>query len=172
MEYTEGWKNQAQGTSCTTIFPSYTLYTKVWASLLLATLVPRYVTQGFPSHSLFHSTSLSHATTIWGMYLGYTIPSKGRNHLIRYLANPLWSLETLIHAKDLYGKAWHYEVHTLLSMVCNLFYTITPMTCCTGRLADALDRIQDNADGVHLGSVFLYGVPSSQREKLAHIGCV
>ena len=32
---------------------------------------------------------------------------------------------------------------TLLSMVCKICYTITLMTCCTGRLGDALDLIQD-----------------------------
>ena len=77
------------------------------------------------------------------MYLGHTIPFKGRNHLIGYLANPLWSLETLAHAKAHYERACHYEVTTLLSMVCNPLYTITLMTYCTGKIRDALDLIHN-----------------------------
>lgn len=84
----------------------------------IATPMPHYVAQGCPSHSLFHLTYLSLATPIRRMYLGHTIPSKGYNYLIRYLPNPLWSLETLAHAKAHYGRACHYEVPTLLSMVC------------------------------------------------------
>ena len=56
--------------------------------------------------------SLSHATTIWRMYLGHTAPFKSRNHLIGYLVNPPWNLETLAHAKAHYGRACHYEVPT------------------------------------------------------------
>ena len=36
--------------------PSYKLYTQVWASRLLATIVPRQVAQVFPFHSLLHSS--------------------------------------------------------------------------------------------------------------------
>ena len=115
--------------------PSYTLHTHVWASPYLATSMPQYVAQD--------STYLSLATPIRGMYLEHTIPFKGWNHLIRYLANPLWSLETLAHAKAQYERACHYEVPTLLSMICKLFYPIILMTGCTGSLGDALDLTQD-----------------------------
>ena len=67
---------------------------------------------GLPLSLLIPFTPLSHATIIWRMYLGHIIPSKGRNHLIRYLVNPFWSLETLAHAKTYYGSACHYELST------------------------------------------------------------
>ena len=38
------------------IAPSYTLYTQVWASLVLATFVPQHVSQHFPFHSLLNSS--------------------------------------------------------------------------------------------------------------------
>jgi len=37
------------------IGPSYTLYTQVWASLLLASFVPQHVPSVAPSHPLLHS---------------------------------------------------------------------------------------------------------------------
>ena len=77
------------------------------------------------------------------MYLRHTITFKGRNHLIGYLANLLWSLETIAHAKAHYERACHYEMTTLLSMVCNVLYTITLMTCCTGKIRDTLDLVQN-----------------------------
>ena len=43
---------------------------------------------GLPLSFTISFISLSHATTIWRMYLEYTIPFKGRNHLIGYLVNP------------------------------------------------------------------------------------
>ena len=125
------------------ISPSYILYTQVWASLSLGALMPQYVAQDCPSHSLFHFTSLSQATTIWGMYFGHTIPSKGRNHLIRYLATLLWSLEKLAYVKAHYGMACHYEVPTLLSMVCKLFFAITLNDLLYWKAGGALDLIQD-----------------------------
>ena len=51
---------------------------------------------------------------------------------MRYLANPLWSLETLAHAKVHYGRVCHYEVTTLLFMVSKHLYLIILMTDCTG----------------------------------------
>ena len=55
------------------IAPFYTLYTLVWASPYLATPMPQYVAQDFPSHSLIHLNYLTVATPIGGMYLGHTI---------------------------------------------------------------------------------------------------
>ena len=141
--YKEGWKNQGWDTSRTTIAPSYTLYTLVWASRYLAAPMPQYVAQDFLSHSLLRFTYLSLSTPIGGMYLGYTIPFKGWNQLLRYLANPLWRMDTLAHAKAPYGRACHYKFTTLLSIIFNLFYTISLMACCTGRLGDAMVLIHN-----------------------------
>ena len=105
--------------------------------------MPHCMAQDCPSHSLFHLTYLSLATPIRGMYLGHTIPFKGWNHLIRYLANPLWSLETLAHVNAHYERACHYEVPTLLSKICKLFYLIILMIGCTRSLGGALDLMQD-----------------------------
>ena len=44
--------------------PRLLLPTQVWASFLLATLVPRHVIKVAPFYSLLHSTIMPHATTI------------------------------------------------------------------------------------------------------------
>jgi len=59
------------------ISPSYTLHTQVWDFPYIATPIPQYFAQDFPSHSLLHSTYLSPTTPTRGMYLGHTIPFKG-----------------------------------------------------------------------------------------------
>ena len=86
------------------------------------------------------------------------------------MANPLWSLETLVHAKAHYGRGGHYEVPTLLSMICKLFYLIILMIGCTGSLGDALDLMQD-----YKWFPFEFGLPiqhpNPQRSTLEHIGC-
>ena len=86
------------------------------------------------------------------------------------MANPLCSMETLAHAKAHYGRACHYEVPTLLSMICRLFYTITLMIGYTGSLGDALDLIQD-CRWFPFGFGLPIRGPNPQRATLAHIGC-
>lgn len=90
----------------------YILDTQVWASILLATLVPQHVAQGCPFSFPTPSISFPNATTFKRMYLGHIIPFRSRNHLMGYLVNPIWSLETLAHAKADYGRAFHYEFPT------------------------------------------------------------
>ena len=98
---------------------------------------------GLPLSFPIPFTSLSHATTIWRMYLGHTIPFKGRNCLIGYLVNPLWSLETLAHAKARYGREYDYEVPACCPWFVSSLTWFLKMTCCIGRQGDVLDFMQD-----------------------------
>ena len=126
--------------------------------------------QDWPSHSLVCFTYLSLATPIQRMYLGPTIPFKVQNHLIRYMVNPLWNMDTLAHTKAHYGRALHCEVSILLSMICKLCYTIILMIGCTRSLGSTMDFIQ-----VCRWFPIAFGLPiwdpNPQRATLAHIGC-
>ena len=85
------------------------------------------------------------------------------------MANLLWSMESVAHAKSHYGRACHCEVSTLLSMFCKPFLTIILMTGCTGILGDTLDLTQD-CRWFPSGFGLLIRDPNPQRATLAHIG--
>ena len=80
-------------------------------------------------------------------------------------------METVAHAKAHYGRAFHCEVPTLLSMICKLFYTIILMIGYTGSLGDTLDLIRDYG-WFPFGFGLSIRDPNPQRDTLAHIGCV
>jgi len=116
---------------------------QVWAFPLLATLIPQHVTHGCPFSFPTPFISLSHATTLWRTYLGHIIPFKSWNHLIGYFVNSIWSLETLAHDKAHYGRACYYEMPTRCPWFVSSLTWFPLMTCCTRRLGDVLDLMQN-----------------------------